>query len=134
MNAKHIMITIVLVVMLGIPIFIMLQLDNKLDQLNLLDMRLRLLQHSIPTDCHCGGPSLKLSESTGTCIQNPASRNLYLIMNQPSFHEASQGIRMELIGKRKSNECLKMAKCPARVDRTFKSSDGILGRVFIKVF
>ncbi|MGZ8145087.1 MAG: hypothetical protein ACXWTG_13075, partial [Methylosarcina sp.] len=127
-------ITIVLVVMLGIPIFIMKQLDKKLDQLNVVDMRLRLLQHLILTDCHYGAPLLKISESTETCIQNPAPRKLYLIMNRPSFHEASQGMRMELTGKRESNVCLKMAKCSARVDRTLKTSDGVLGRVFIKVF
>jgi hypothetical protein len=134
MNVKYIMIAAVLVAMVGIPIFVMKQFDNKLNQLNVMDMRLRLLQHSILTDCHYGGLSLKIPDSTGTYIQNLASRNLYLIMNRPSSHELSPDMRMELTEKSASDEWLKREECTVAVDRTFKSSNGILGRVFIKAF
>ncbi len=134
MNARHVVMAVVLGVSIGVPLFILGQLNNKLSQLNLLDMRLRLIQRSILYDCHCGGPFLKTAESTGKGMQYPAPQKRVYRVESP--FEVSRELPKPTGEKPApdlcvNQECSEVAG-PGR--KTVVIGDGTIGRVFIGAF
>jgi hypothetical protein len=135
MNAKTVVIAVVLVIVVGIPIFILEQLNDKLNRLSFLDMRLRLIQRSILYDCHCGGPLLKIADSTESRMQDPVPEELAFMLRQ-SCPDPARELRRPPSGNLESNPCCNR-ECPpisGLIRKTMDSSDGTIGRVFIRAF